>query len=551
MTETNRPEISVVMPAYNHEKYVADAIESVLLQTFNDFELVIVNDGSTDSTEDVIKRYKDPRIRYYYQENGGSHDAINKGISLSRGDYVAIINSDDVFYSNRLEVLLHTAKAEGLDFVVTAVTLIDADSNVISDPAHSWVKWYEKLKNTYRNNKSSLRAILVGNYTISTSNFFIRLTLFDEIGKLTNLRYVLDYEFAIRALKRDENKFRFLVDNELLFYRMHGKNTILSDTLSAHVEAYELVTETIRHVLGEEISPFLDHLKEITYGIKAQRVGYEDYAARLLDERYIIRNSFSHKLGKFLTLRYLKEKKCMTVKDIQSLKAGMESFIADVDVVSFDLYDTVFDRYTEQREIIKATVSERISKHLRNTCGIDVAAAEITNIRDNIELNHRQSSLGSGADYECSYRGIVQDMSRQILGRLDERLVNKIINIEIMAENEAIIVKDDILPLFKWIRSKDKKIIAVSDTCLDKDILWEILGLKSLTGVFKCLYVSSEKALSKISGNLFKHVLFSEKILPEEVLHIGNHKIADYKVPVKLGFKVIRLNSKQQHTKAY
>ncbi|QWR77237.1 glycosyltransferase [Candidatus Magnetomonas plexicatena] len=549
MTETNRPEISVVMPAYNHEMYVADAIESVLLQSFKNFELIIVNDGSTDGTEDVIKKYNDPRIRYYYQENGGSHDAINKGISLSRGDFVAIINSDDVFYCNRLEVLLHRAKTEGLDFVVTAITLIDAESNVISDPAQPWVKWYEKLKNTYRSNKSSLRAILIGNYTISTSNFFIRRTLFDEIGTLTHLRYVLDYEFAIRAMRRDESKFRFLVDTELLFYRMHGKNTILSDTVSAHIEAYELVTETIKYIFGEEISPFLDHLKEMTYGIKSQRVGYEEYAARLLRERYVIRDSVSHRLGKFLTLRSFKEKKCLTVKDIESLKAGIESFISDVDLVSFNLCDTVFERFAEQSERVKSVVSERISKHLRDTCGIDATALEISTIRNNIESTHRQSSLNAGADYECSYRAIVQDMSRQILGRLDERLVNKIITFEIIAENETISLKNGIVPLFKWIQSKDKKIIAVSDMYLDKDILWEILGLKSLAGVFKCLYVSSEKGLSKISGNLFKHVLFSEKLLPERILHIGNHKKADYKVPISLGFKAIRFyDSKHQHT---
>ncbi|QWR77238.1 glycosyltransferase [Candidatus Magnetomonas plexicatena] len=275
MKYKNRPEISVVMPAYNHEQYVADAIDSVLSQTFKNFELIIVNDGSTDGTEDVIKKYNDPRIRYYYQKNGGSHDAINKGILHSRGDYVAIINSDDAFYCDRLEVLLHRAKTEGLDFVVTAVTLIDADSNIITDTNHPWIMGYEKIKNIYRNYKSPLKAILLGNYTISTSNFFVKRTLFDEIGTLSNLKYVLDYEFAIRAMKRDEKRFRFLVDEEHLLYRLHGKNTILSDTVGAYNEDYELVTETMKHVFGEGLSPFLDHLKDMTFGIKAGSGSYD------------------------------------------------------------------------------------------------------------------------------------------------------------------------------------------------------------------------------------------------------------------------------------
>ncbi|MEO5356112.1 MAG: glycosyltransferase [Nitrospirae bacterium YQR-1] len=551
MTETGRPEISVVMPAYNHEMYVDEAIESVLSQTFKDFELVIVNDGSTDGTEAVIKRYDDPRIRYYYQENGGSHDAINKGISLSRGDYVAIINSDDAFYCDRLEVLLNTAKTEGLDFVVSAVTLIDGNSNIISDPAHIWIKWYEKLKTAYRENESPLKAIMVGNYTISTSNFFVKRTLFDEIGTLSNLRYVLDYDFAIRAMKRDESKFRFLVESEHLLYRLHGKNTILSDTVSAHLEAYELISEAVKHIFGKEIIPSVDHLKEMTYCIRSLSGGYENFASQLLTERYIIRNSFSHKLGKLLTLRTFKEKKGKTVKDVQSLKAGIELFIDDVDVVSFDLFDTVFDRHIEPPERVKALVSELISKYLRDTYGKELAAIDILLIRNEVETNLRNFNATHGEDYECSYKSVVRAMSEKILGRLDEDFVKQVIVFEIITENQAIYVKDGMMDLIKWIKSRGKKMIAISDMYLDKDILWEIIRLKSLAGLFSSLYVSSERALNKISGNLFKHVMFSEKTLPERILHIGDHKEADYKVPVSLGFKAIRFYDLKQHKKKH
>jgi glycosyltransferase involved in cell wall biosynthesis len=114
------PDISVIMPAYNHERYVGEAIESVLAQTFEDFEFIIINDGSPDQTENVIQKYADPRIRYYSQENQGAHHALNRGIELSRGEYLSIINSDDLYHRERLHTLRDTATRTGARFLVTA-----------------------------------------------------------------------------------------------------------------------------------------------------------------------------------------------------------------------------------------------------------------------------------------------------------------------------------------------------------------------------------------------------------------------------------------------
>ncbi len=79
------PKVSVVIPAYNHERYVGEAIRSVLDQTFRDFELIIINDGSTDHTETEILKFKDDRIRYYSQENRGLSATLNRGIELAQG----------------------------------------------------------------------------------------------------------------------------------------------------------------------------------------------------------------------------------------------------------------------------------------------------------------------------------------------------------------------------------------------------------------------------------------------------------------------------------
>ena len=80
------PKASVIIPAYNHEKYIGEAIQSVLDQTFEDFELIIINDGSSDNTEAEILKFRDERIRYYSQENRGLSATLNRGLELARGN---------------------------------------------------------------------------------------------------------------------------------------------------------------------------------------------------------------------------------------------------------------------------------------------------------------------------------------------------------------------------------------------------------------------------------------------------------------------------------
>ncbi|WP_224999902.1 glycosyltransferase [Cesiribacter sp. SM1] len=97
--------ISVIIPAYNAELYIAKAIESVLDQTYKHFELIIVDDGSTDRTADIVQNYaeRDGRVKYFYQENTGVGKASNKCIELAKGDIIARMDADDIMLPNRLE----------------------------------------------------------------------------------------------------------------------------------------------------------------------------------------------------------------------------------------------------------------------------------------------------------------------------------------------------------------------------------------------------------------------------------------------------------------
>lgn len=123
--------ISVVMPVYNGEKYLNEAIDSVLNQTFKDFEFIIINDGSTDKTEEIIKGYSDKRIKYIKQENTGIGGALRKGCNIASGKYIARMDADDVCLPNRFKVQFDFLEKNKYTVLVSSSVLyIDENSRV-------------------------------------------------------------------------------------------------------------------------------------------------------------------------------------------------------------------------------------------------------------------------------------------------------------------------------------------------------------------------------------------------------------------------------------
>ena len=102
-SQSKKPLVSVVMSVYNGEKYLREAIDSILNQTFTDFEFIIINDGSTDGTLKIIKSYKDPRIVLISRENKGLVASLNEGIKKAQGKYIARMDADDISLPTRLE----------------------------------------------------------------------------------------------------------------------------------------------------------------------------------------------------------------------------------------------------------------------------------------------------------------------------------------------------------------------------------------------------------------------------------------------------------------
>lgn len=140
----NAPRVSIVIPCYNAERFLAETISSALGQTEQDVEVIVVDDGSTDRTRDVVAKFDDPRVSYIYQENSGPAAARNTGIRAARGEYIAPLDSDDLALPHRLKAQIGLLEAHpDLSVVGSGYEWIDEESRLIPWINHPWRRWPE------------------------------------------------------------------------------------------------------------------------------------------------------------------------------------------------------------------------------------------------------------------------------------------------------------------------------------------------------------------------------------------------------------------------
>ena len=184
--------ISVITPTYNRARVLPAAVASVLSQTFGDFELIIVDDGSEDNTPDVLKPFfADRRVRYVYQENQGQSHARNLALKQATGDFIAFLDSDDVWAPDKLEKQLAVFRANSeVDIVHGDEAIINEQGSVVS------------LQNMRRYSGRITRYLLADN-SVSITTALVRRRCFDEMGGFdTSVGVADDYELWLRFSAR-------------------------------------------------------------------------------------------------------------------------------------------------------------------------------------------------------------------------------------------------------------------------------------------------------------------------------------------------------------
>lgn len=205
-----QPLVSVIIPAYNAEKYIKEAIESVLNQTYKNIELIVVDDGSTDNTAEIVKKYlNDPRVKYIYQENKGLAGARNTGIKKAKGDYIAFLDADDFYLPEKIEKEVKFLK-EHPEFDIVYCNMehfYDGKSKILFQhrgPFYSG-NVFEKLLNKFFGQADTL---------LIPKKILDKIGLFDE-----KMRYSEDWDLLLR-ISWAGFKFGFIKE-PLLRIRIH------------------------------------------------------------------------------------------------------------------------------------------------------------------------------------------------------------------------------------------------------------------------------------------------------------------------------------------
>lgn len=253
------PAVSVVIPSYNHARVLGEAIESVLAQTMPDLELIVLDDGSSDESIAIAEAIaaRDGRVKVHAQPNAGSHETINRGLAMARAPWLAILNSDDVWATDRLERMLDHARASGANFLFSDSMLVDGDGTRIDDPGHWWNYSVERLRDRVRTH-GVRDGLLYGNLAVSTSNFLMTREVLASVGTFRRFRYNLDWDYVLRGTDTPGVQMAFL-DAPLLLYRLHGANTILGGMPAAAAEAQLVIRQTYRRRLHAPESLLLSH----------------------------------------------------------------------------------------------------------------------------------------------------------------------------------------------------------------------------------------------------------------------------------------------------
>ena len=223
-------EVSVIITVYNGEKYISQAIESIINQTVSASEIIVIDDGSIDSTREIINHY--PQVKYFYQKNMGVSAARNRGIKEARCEFLTILDHDDFFPKNKIELIMpHFIQNPELD-VVRGLYECHFETPEME-------KMFTRLTNISKNHHS----VLLGTAVFKRS-------IFDKVGLFdTNLKSAEDVDIWIRLNAHAKVKN---INELCLYYRQHIDSTMKVSDFARHnaMNLIEIVKRKIQNERG-------------------------------------------------------------------------------------------------------------------------------------------------------------------------------------------------------------------------------------------------------------------------------------------------------------
>lgn len=211
------PQVSVIIPAYNAAPWIAETLASVLAQTLQDFEIIVVDDGSTDETAEIVAKIE--HIQYMHKANGGAASARNVGIRLARSEYIAFVDADDLWLPDKLYLQMELLRQTGLEWVYSDAYAFDGRTG-------GTLFAFSKLRRQYSGDV--LRPLFLGDF-IPMPTPIVRRGVFDEVGyfdESPKAHGVEDWDMWLRIAARYPIG---LVNCPLARHRVHAASTVQSE----------------------------------------------------------------------------------------------------------------------------------------------------------------------------------------------------------------------------------------------------------------------------------------------------------------------------------
>jgi len=288
--------VSVIIPAYNSAEWIAETIESVLAQDYQNFEVIVVDDGSNDETSFKVAQF--PTVKYVLKDNGGTASARNKGISEATGEYIALVDSDDLWEPEKLSLQMALLERTGVEWVYSDAFAFDDKTGQRLFP---FSKGVGKLYSGDILSQLFVKCFIPSPTPVVSRRVFETVGYFNESGDVFNRE---DWEMWLRIARLYPVEF---VNRPLAHYRMHQRSKTGNNDPLKTLDEQLIVLDKLLRLEPNKLKPYKNKAEAFAYLSNARQllsIGRSNDARPLLFKSCAL-NPYDYNSYKYLLLTYL------------------------------------------------------------------------------------------------------------------------------------------------------------------------------------------------------------------------------------------------------
>ncbi len=328
------PFISICIFTYNRAEYIKETIESALAQSYNNYEIVVVNDGSTDNTEEVVNSIPSKKIRYFKKEHTNAPDTRNRVLKEAKGDYILWLGDDDLLHEDILKTYVeYLNKYPDADIFYCKLLAFNEHKGILRQFVYT--DWY--------NRQEDLASFLIMGQPIPDGSSLISRKIYNEIGGFNkDFNRAQDYEFYSRVFTTKKYNAKY-VDEFLVKYRIHEKNITLN--LSGKID-FKYETMILRKLIENyDLSLFFKQLRNS-----------ENYMKSLAEVHYILGIKFFN-YGAYSDSIFYLTSSLREDRNLERLKYSIQGFIDSGAIEELKIYlfmvKNLFEKNDEIEKVIE------------------------------------------------------------------------------------------------------------------------------------------------------------------------------------------------------